>query len=686
MSSDSLNPLIVWSNRLEPITPSQASVRLSRKDDSHRSTTSVTRSQLETEETPQVSNTLEEPALEDEPSNEEVREDENPFFADLGISCSLFTIGPNQISSYKTESPDSLVSLLSRLCETSIGKRQMRFQLLNPFERKDDLEDRFKHIEFFKENYELIDLLKPIIRRVLSLKKVINRLSSAGHPYMIDWRTIVHTLGAIDDLRGVLMTDPSLAFCKDVIESVFHPEIDTFRINLERAFDIEDSIATGKFIIKPGFCAEIDLLRSHMQGLEAYLEQAALSIRELWKRRKLDPLTQYHIGYFEDVGFLLMIPLETDKLDEVASELDEIMSRPISTGPFLYYKNQYFDALDDHYHTPRGKIESLSWKIHEELREEFISLAETISLVIERIGTLDIVIAFASAAIQYNWKQPVITDNVFNITGGRHPVLSITTPNFVPNDYVGEKHLKIITGPNASGKSVYISQVALIVHLAMCGSFVPAETACIPMIKNILTVCKPVHTATNDTSLFLSDLKKLRYALEKCTDSSLILLDEFGKSTKPEDGTAALVSVIKYFLEMKPTPHVLIVTHFLSLHELLPTNHFNLQFLEFQAHQEQSDFRYSYSFSEGHAATSLSQAIYQFVGLDKSVAARAKEVEQILSKRGLLTATYDGLQEEQLKKAKQVIDKFLGVNHQSFNSILKFFSELKAIMKDHADS
>lgn len=621
-----------------------------------------------------------EPEVQIDENEAEKKEDKTPLF-DLSVVNSVYTIGPNQIRANKSESPNSLYSILSRYTLTPMGRSQIRFQLLHPLRRIQDIEGRLSSVEVFYSNSNAMDLIKPHLRRMISINKIQRRLATPGNTAMSDWYKILKVLENIDDLRETLQCESSLNFCRDLLESYYHNEITLLRKELERAFNYEESIIHDKFVVKAGYDQEIDNYRSQIQDLEEYLQVATQSVQKLWKSLKLDPFVQYHIAYLEDVGFLLLIPTDVNSLEHIVTELDQVMERKINTEMFLFYKNEYFDELDRHYHFPRELIDTKSWAIHERIREQFLNISLNLAQIIECIAGIEAMVTFATAALDLDWKRPTITETQFEIVNGRHPIFDVTTSNFVPNDFSGEKRVKVITGPNASGKSVYITQTALIVHLAMCGCFVPAEIAIIPIVDRILCINKPIHTITNETSLFTSDLKKMVSSIEKLTSKSLFLIDEFGKSTRSEDGTALLFSVIQKCLNMTPPPITLIVTHFHALCQLLPSTNPNLHFLEFQTRPVENDFVYTYSFCEGSAKRSFTQAVYKLVQMDKEVAKRAEEVEETLNNRTVIFAKYDAEQENQLKKVKLVIEKFLRVQSTSYIGILKFFSEVKEIMQ-----
>jgi DNA mismatch repair protein MSH5 len=207
-------------------------------------------------------------------------------------------------------------------------------------------------------------------------------------------------------------------------------------------------------------------------------------------------------------------------------------------------------------------------------------------------GELDSLLALALAAEKYNWVAPSMTaSNVIDIVGGRHPLQELLVPSYIPNDCImagdcgtggleedsmptsddgkeAAPSMLILTGPNNSGKSVYMKQVALIVYLAHTGSYVPATRATIGVTDRILTRIATRETVVNDESAFLVDLKQAAFSTNFATRRSLLLLDEFGKGTTAESGSALFAAYLTYFLDLgAERPKVLAGTHFHEVFE-----------------------------------------------------------------------------------------------------------------------
>lgn len=205
-----------------------------------------------------------------------------------------------------------------------------------------------------------------------------------------------------------------------------------------------------------------------------------------------------------------------------------------------------------------------------------------ITSVADLFGHLDSFLALAMTAHKYNWTAPKMTcSNIVKIVNGRHPLQELLVPTFIPNDCYLEggdgshpllprkqpeneqPSMLVLTGPNNSGKSIFMKQVAVIVFLAHIGSFVPATQATIGVTDRILTRIATRETVVSDESAFLVDLKQASFATSFATRRSLVLVDEFGKGTTVEAGSALFAAYIANFLHMRTLrPKVLVGTHF----------------------------------------------------------------------------------------------------------------------------
>jgi DNA mismatch repair protein MSH5 len=304
----------------------------------------------------------------------------------------------------------------------------------------------------------------------------------------------------------------------------------------------------------------------------------------------------------------------------------------------------------------------------------------------ELFGELDSMLALALAAEKYNWTAPTMTPlNVIDIIGGRHPLQELLVPSYIPNDTAmaggygtgcseevrgSAPSMLILTGPNNSGKSVYMRQVALIVYLAHTGSYVPATRATIGVTDRILTRIATRETVVNDESAFLVDLKQAAFSMNFATRRSLLLIDEFGKGTTAESGSALFTAYLTYLLDLGvERPKVIGGTHFHEVFEnglLRPGKdvafaHMDVH-LDPEAEDPDEQITFLYHLLPGRGKSSLGVLCAATNDVPRDVINRAEVVVALQDRNESLVEACSILSEEdkqRLEEAELVARRFL---------------------------
>ncbi|OAP02709.1 MSH5 [Arabidopsis thaliana] len=260
-----------------------------------------------------------------------------------------------------------------------------------------------------------------------------------------------------------------------------------------------------------------------------------------------------------------------EKLDETAlnrlTEFEFAFSdMDGETQRFFYHtsKTRELDnLLGDIYH----KILDMERAIIRDLLSHTLLFSAHLLKAVNFVAELDCILSLACVAHQNNYVRPVLTvESLLDIRNGRHVLQEMAVDTFIPNDTEinDNGRIHIITGPNYSGKSIYVKQVALIVFLSHIGSFVPADAATVGLTDRIFCAMGSKFM-TAEQSTFMIDLHQVGMMLRQATSRSLCLLDEFGKGTLTEDGIGLLGGTISHFATRAEPPRVVVCTHLTEL-------------------------------------------------------------------------------------------------------------------------
>lgn len=297
-------------------------------------------------------------------------------------------------------------------------------------------------------------------------------------------------------------------------------------------------------------------------------------------------------------------------------------------------------------------------------------------------GEVDSLLALALGAEKYKMTCPRMSSaNVLHIKNGRHPLQELVVPSFIPNDTtlrggLGETEddqsvdsnsaicqpsMMVLTGPNHSGKSVYLKQVALIVFLAHIGSFVPADQAFVGLTDRLLTRIATRESISRTESAFAIDLKQAAFSINFATRQSLILIDEFGKGTNATDGAGLMAALLNHFLGLgKGAPKVLAATHFHEIfeHDFLSEDaelafaHMDVR-VDLEAEDVDEQVTYLFRLTPGLDSTSFGSRCAAMNGVDSAIIKRADAITLLLARGEDLRFACARLTEREVKKLEE---------------------------------
>lgn len=418
---------------------------------------------------------------------------------------------------------------------------------------------------------------------------------------------------------------------------------------IERAIDDDPpfSVREGG-MIKDGFNEELDSLRDIVKNGKGYIAAVQQKEQERTEIKKLKIGYNRVFGYYIEVpnAFKDMVPEEYIRKQTLAnceryitSELKELESKVLGA---------------------QERIVKLEYEIFSQVRRFVGSELYRIQKTARAVAAVDVLCSFAVVALKNGYTCPVMTDgNEIIIRDGRHPVVEKMVKNapFVPNDTVldcGDNRCAIITGPNMAGKSTYMRQVALIVIMAQCGSFVPAESAQIGLVDNIFTRVGASDDLASGQSTFMVEMSEVANILKNATKNSLLIFDEIGRGTSTFDGMSIARAVLEFSADSKKLgAKTLFATHYHELTELEGqvdgAKNYNIS-----VKKRGDDITFLRRIVRGGADGSYGIEVAKLAGVPSAVVSRAKVILKELEDKGGVTVvqkTYEPEQDMQISFA-----------------------------------
>uniref|UniRef100_A0A8C3TQI2 MutS protein homolog 5 n=1 Tax=Catharus ustulatus TaxID=91951 RepID=A0A8C3TQI2_CATUS len=493
----------------------------------------------------------------------------------------------------------SLYGILNR-CRCKWGEKLLRLWLTRPTRNQTELNKRLDVINFFllAQNYETVVTLQNCLKNIKNVPLILKRMT-LSNTKVSDWQALYKTAYNAVCLRDTCRSLPNTIELFQTISRVFTDDLHYIANLISKVVDFEGSLSENRFTVRPNVDATIDEKKRKLMGLSDFLTEVA--------RKELETLDNHipscSVIYIPLIGFLLSIPRLPNMVDKTDFEIEGLDFMFLSEDK-LHYRSARTKELDSLLGDLHCEIRDQETLIMHQLQTRILEKSEVLNSVIEYTAHLDVLLALAVIARENAYCRPRFTHrHGFHIKDGRHPLMELCAKTFVANPAdSGEatRRIKIITGPNSSGKSVYLKQVGLIVFMALIGSYVPAAEAEIGVIDGIYTRIHSRESVSVGLSTFMIDLNQVAKAVNNATERSLVLIDEFGKGTNTLDGLALLAAVLRYWIRQGPQcPQVFVSTNFHSLMqlELLPDTPL-LEYLTMEAHQDGEELIFFYQIKE----------------------------------------------------------------------------------------
>ena len=577
------------------------------------------------------------------------------------------------------ESGNSLLSIID-LSKTAMGGRLLKNWLGHPLLDLGILNRRQEALAWFHRDSLARRKVIALLSDIADLERLVNRVGS-GRVMPRELVTLRSSLQKVPDVKATMADGDVMNWLSDELK----PCPDIVDLIAGAIADEPGDLEQGG-VIREGFSPELDGIRHDSRQAREYL--AGLEQRE----RERTGIKSLKVGYNRVFGYYI-----------------EVSRANLSLVPSDYIRKQTL-AEAERFFTPelkeyeslilnaQEKMADLEATIFRQLCQQINARGETILATARAIAQIDALSSLAEVAVRHGYVRPTLTDeDVIDIKGGRHPVVeqSIGRDNFVPNDaYLCNKNnqLIILTGPNMSGKSTYLRQIALIILLAQIGSFVPADSADIGVVDRIFTRIGAQEDLAAGQSTFMVEMTEAANILNNATSRSFIILDEIGRGTSTYDGLSIAWAVAE-FIHNRPElgAKTLFATHYhelVDLADILPrVNNFNVAVAE-----EGDKIIFLHKIVPGGTDRSYGIHVAQLAGLPKSVVIRAQEVlaelEGHISKKRKVPQHRASLQIPLFAEGSLLADEMgrLDIDSMSpLEAITKLY-ELKRMAQENKDS
>ncbi|MDN6731656.1 MAG: DNA mismatch repair protein MutS, partial [Atopostipes suicloacalis] len=517
----------------------------------------------------------------------------------------------------------TLLSVMDRT-KTAMGGRLLKNWLDKPLVNRMEISKRQDLVENMLNHFFERTDLNEILTRVYDLERLAGRIAygSVNARDLIQLKQSLEQIPMLIEVISLMNIDETW----DEILRDLDPVSEVTELINHAIKEEPPILITEGEIIKDAFDKKLDQYRDAMTNGKQWLAELET------KERQATGIGNLKIGFNKVFGYYIEITKgNLDKLEEGRYERKQTLanSERFITPELKEMESTILEAEE--------KSQALEHQLFIEVREEVKQEIKRIQRLAQLVAKVDVLQSFAQISEDNHYTRPDFHDDSrdVEIIEGRHPVVEdvMEDHEYVPNDVYLKDNVDIllITGPNMSGKSTYMRQVALIIIMAQMGCFVPATKVSLPIFDQIFARIGAMDDLISGQSTFMVEMTETNQAITNATANSLLLFDEIGRGTATYDGMALAEAVIEYVHD-KIGAKTLFSTHY---HELtaLENRLDSLQNIHVGAVEEDGDLVFLYKVSPGSADKSYGIQVAKLAGLPKSLLSRATTILETLENK-----------------------------------------------------
>lgn len=552
-------------------------------------------------------------------------------------------------NAYTGDFENSLFSVIDRT-NTRMGKRLLYSWILNPLINKKEIEERQDFVENLSKKDSVLEKIREGLEGINDIERIAGKIG-LNRVNARDMKALEESLNSALNILEVLNTEIGMKF-KDVDKKLLKALIT--KISNTILEDPPLSIMEGG-IIKEGYNKEVDELRSLSGNSKSWIKEFEQ------EEKKKTGITSLKVSFNRVFGYYIEVTQthQSKVPDRYIRKQTLVNSERYITEELKEKENIILNAQE--------KICTIEYQIFNDFRDSFLPSLEKLQSLSSVIAKIDVLSGFALLANTSGYVKSTIyemgeKDGIIKIEGGRHPIIeSITDEDFISNDtYLNLKDssMAIITGPNMSGKSTYIRQVATIVLMSQIGCFVPAKSCEISLVDRIFTRVGASDDLSRGRSTFMVEMDEAANIINNATKFSLIVLDEIGRGTSTYDGVSIAWALSEHLIkEIKA--RTLFATHYhelLKLSEKYPENVKNYNVLV-EEDLESGTVIFLRKIVEGGTDRSYGIYVAKMAGIPDKVIKRANEIlesfeqkHMFSNKKGIRESTIPQISHESKEK------------------------------------
>ncbi|HEM3459780.1 TPA: DNA mismatch repair protein MutS [Streptococcus suis] len=512
--------------------------------------------------------------------------------------------------------------------KTAMGMRLLRTWIDRPLIDLKRIENRQAvvqvFLDYFFERSDLVEALKG----VYDIERLASRVSF-GKTMPKDLLQLSQTLGNIPAIKNILqqINEPALGNLVAGLDPI--PELHAL-INSAIDPEAQGTITDGN-IIRTGFDETLDQYRLVMREGAGWIAEIEA------KEREASGINNLKIDYNKKDGYYFHVT------NSNLGNVPDHFFRKATLKNSERYGTEELAKIEGQMLEARDRSANLEYEIFMRIRQEVEKYIGRLQKLARTIATIDVLQAFAVVAEQQHLVCPRFTDQrELTIDRGRHAVVEkvMGKQTYIPNSIHlnTDTHMQLITGPNMSGKSTYMRQLAVIVIMAQMGSYVPADQAELPIFDAIFTRIGAADDLVSGQSTFMVEMMEANKAVRLATDRSLILFDELGRGTATYDGMALAQSIIEYIHD-KIGAKTLFATHYHELTDLSQTLE-HLENVHVSTLEKDGQVTFLHKIAQGPADKSYGIHVAKIAGMPEELLQRADRILQTLENQAPTAPTH----------------------------------------------